>query len=452
VKRLLAALLLVASPALSQSNGWREIANGWGEIQTPPGYSTFPAPATCTTAGQIPVFLGSPLALGCDAGLTYTAATQTLAAERVAATSYSAVPKTVTITGATNATPIVVTATAHGLQTSDWITISGITGNTNANGFFKVTRLTADTFSLQNYSTGAYIAGNGAYGGTPVAVTGIVYGARSIVGDGTLAQPAQGFAGYPALGPFRDSSSYSIVQDGARLLTVGGLSTKVWTSRFQIYNSEVQSSSSGVWSWGGPASATPTAQSHRSQSGTGTNVAAGALTIGTGTSTGNATPPVITFVTTARGTSGTGAQADVNRLTLGANGTTFTTDNGAQWVRGQATELITLSTSGTTTDSSADLLPANSIIESVVLRVTTTITTATDWKAGDATTPGRFTTANGTRTAGTTDIGLVHVDQAGAAGPRQTSAAKLRITTTGTPGAGAVRATVFYRQFVPPTT
>lgn len=65
MKRLLAALLLVASPALSQSNGWREIANGWGEIQTPPGYSTFPAPSTCTTAGQIPVFLGSPLAMAC---------------------------------------------------------------------------------------------------------------------------------------------------------------------------------------------------------------------------------------------------------------------------------------------------------------------------------------------------------------------------------------------------
>jgi len=35
-------------------------------------------PATCTTAGMVPVFLGSPLALGCDAGLTYDAATDTL--------------------------------------------------------------------------------------------------------------------------------------------------------------------------------------------------------------------------------------------------------------------------------------------------------------------------------------------------------------------------------------
>lgn len=125
--------------------------------------------------------------------------------------------------------------------------------------------------------------------------------------------------------------------------------------------------------------------------------------------------------------------------------------NGAQWVRGQASELLTLSTSGATTDTAADLLPANSIIEAVVARVTTTITTATDWKLGDPTTAGRFTAANGTMTAGTTDIGLVHIDQTGAAGPRQTAAAKVRVTTTGTPGAGAVRITVFYRQFVAPT-
>lgn len=34
MKRLLAALLLVASPVLAQENGWQEIQNGWGEIQT----------------------------------------------------------------------------------------------------------------------------------------------------------------------------------------------------------------------------------------------------------------------------------------------------------------------------------------------------------------------------------------------------------------------------------
>lgn len=144
------------------------------------------------------------------------------------------------------------------------------------------------------------------------------------------------------------------------------------------------------------------------------------------------------------GTGGVAGGTAASYKVLGANGET--------WVRGYSTELLTLSTAGTTTDTTGNLLPANAIIEAVVARVTTTITTATDWQLGDATTPGRFTTVNSTLVAGTTDTGLVHIDQSGAAGPRQTAAAKVRVTTTGTPGAGAVRLTVFWRQFTPPST
>lgn len=66
------------------------------------------------------------------------------------------------ITGATNASPIVVTITAHGYATGDQATIIGVLGNTAANGTWTITVLTANTFSL----TGA--VGNGAYtsGGT----------------------------------------------------------------------------------------------------------------------------------------------------------------------------------------------------------------------------------------------------------------------------------------------
>ena len=130
------------------------------------------------------------------------------------------------------------------------------------------------------------------------------------------------------------------------------------------------------------------------------------------------------------------------------------TANAAEWIHGSISELLTLSTAGTTTDTTANLLPANSIIEAVVARVTTTITTATSWQLGDPTTAGRFTNANSTMTAGTTDIGLKHQQGSvatDAAGPVQTAAAKVRVTTVGTPGAGAVRITVFYRQFVAPT-
>lgn len=62
-----------------------------------------------------------------------------------------------TITGATNASPIVVTCAAHGLTTGARITISGVGGNTAANGTFIVTRVDANTFSLDGST------GNGAY-------------------------------------------------------------------------------------------------------------------------------------------------------------------------------------------------------------------------------------------------------------------------------------------------
>jgi hypothetical protein len=61
------------------------------------------------------------------------------------------------VTGATNASPIVATSVSHGLQTGDRVTVAGVLGNTAANGTFTITRLSADTFSLDGST------GNGAY-------------------------------------------------------------------------------------------------------------------------------------------------------------------------------------------------------------------------------------------------------------------------------------------------
>lgn len=142
-------------------------------------------------------------------------------------------------------------------------------------------------------------------------------------------------------------------------------------------------------------------------------------------------------------------------LFLSASDTTLGicgTPNGAMWQQGVASELLTLNTGGLTTDTSANLLPANSIIEAVVCRITTALTVTTNWAVGDATISNRFSSANSTLTLGTTSIGLNHVDQMGTSGPKQISAAKVRITCTGSnPGAGAIRITVFYRTFTPPT-
>lgn len=73
--------------------------------------------------------------------------------------------ETKTITGATNATPIVITIAAHGYLTGDQVQIQNVNGNTAANGNWLITVINANTFSLTSS------VGNGAYtsGGTCIA-------------------------------------------------------------------------------------------------------------------------------------------------------------------------------------------------------------------------------------------------------------------------------------------
>lgn len=67
-----------------------------------------------------------------------------------------------TVTGATNASPIVITSANHKLTTGMKVTIESVGGNTAANGTWTITRIDANTFSLDTST------GNGAYtsGGT----------------------------------------------------------------------------------------------------------------------------------------------------------------------------------------------------------------------------------------------------------------------------------------------
>jgi hypothetical protein len=128
--------------------------------------------------------------------------------------------------------------------------------------------------------------------------------------------------------------------------------------------------------------------------------------------------------------------------------------NGASALECSITESLTLSTGAATTDTAANLLPVDAIIDSVVTRVTTTITTAVSFSVGDPTTAARFSASAGGMSAGSTRVGLDHMSGAVttlAAGPTQAAAAKVRITCNANPGAGVVRITVFYRQFVAPT-
>ncbi len=64
------------------------------------------------------------------------------------------------IADATNATPIVITSTGHGRSTGDTVFIENVTGNDAANGYSDITVLDSDTFELNSSAgTGAYISG-----------------------------------------------------------------------------------------------------------------------------------------------------------------------------------------------------------------------------------------------------------------------------------------------------
>jgi hypothetical protein len=73
----------------------------------------------------------------------------------------------VAITGASNASPIVISSTAHGLSTGDSISVSGVAGNTAANGVFTVTKVDDNSFSLNGTTGNAAYTSGGTWLPTP---------------------------------------------------------------------------------------------------------------------------------------------------------------------------------------------------------------------------------------------------------------------------------------------
>jgi len=66
------------------------------------------------------------------------------------------------ISGATNASPIVITYNSHNLQNGDSVEITGVGGNTAANGVFTISGVTTNTFILDGSTgNGAYTSGGG---------------------------------------------------------------------------------------------------------------------------------------------------------------------------------------------------------------------------------------------------------------------------------------------------
>jgi hypothetical protein len=98
--------------------------------------------------------------------------------------------QTVSVTGATNATPIVITtSTAHNLATGTRVAITGVLGNTAANGNWTITSTGANTLSLDTS------VGNGAYtsGGTVAAFSWTAF-TDALVGQGLSSGIVGGFA------------------------------------------------------------------------------------------------------------------------------------------------------------------------------------------------------------------------------------------------------------------
>ena len=394
-------------------------------------YSSMPAPSGCVFT-SVP-FFGADLKLTCDGAFAFATATKTLtvgalAANNVTATALPAAGSiTVTPQGTTGATTY-----TYSLQAclAD--------GTCNAAGAASTTTEGNATLSASNFNRLAWsaVAGAASYkvrrdvGG---ATQGVIWSGTALTVDDT------GLAGDGTAKPTVDRTGTVTAQRVDALNGTLGTESRWYYNYASAANNEF-----GFASWLQAANAYWIG-TNRTGSGTVRSMYVGPASGRWMVSASNGSLAPIDSATQDIGTT-----TLLPRTIRASTSYEVRTTEGAVWTQGVASELLTLSTAGTTTDTSANLLPANSIIEAVVARVTTTITAATDWKLGDATTPGRFTAANSTLTAGTTDVGLVHVDQAGAAGPRQTTAAKVRITTTGTPGAGVIRVTVFYRQFTPP--
>jgi len=92
-----------------------------------------------------------------------------------------------TVTGATNASPIVITSNGYGFADGDLVTVQNVGGNTAANGVWVAGNLTANTFELKGST------GNGAYtsGGEVVDMQSqhlaAISDALDELGDGTVA-------------------------------------------------------------------------------------------------------------------------------------------------------------------------------------------------------------------------------------------------------------------------
>jgi hypothetical protein len=99
---------------------------------------------------------------------------------------FARVARRKTITAASNATPIVITSSAHGFTAEDLVTVQGVLGNTAANGVWIVANPTDNTYELLgSIGNGAYTSGGEALDLVSQHLSAIVE-ALDAIGDGTV--------------------------------------------------------------------------------------------------------------------------------------------------------------------------------------------------------------------------------------------------------------------------
>ena len=100
------------------------------------------------------------------------------------------------ITAASNATPIVITATAHGFTNGDIVYVDSVGGNLAANGLWKIANVAANTFELTRPPDGVNSTGSAAYtsGGFAVNLGPSASGDNWDDFDGALVGTAQTLA------------------------------------------------------------------------------------------------------------------------------------------------------------------------------------------------------------------------------------------------------------------
>lgn len=137
-------------------------------------YKYFALSAALLLAAQTPaVTLSAPI----TRALVQTSASTGIVTTTVASSS-GTVPgvSNLGVTAATNATPIAITtASAHGLSTGNFVTLSGVLGNTAANGTWTITVTGSSTFTLTGSSgNAAYTSGGIVEGGDLGEVDAII--------------------------------------------------------------------------------------------------------------------------------------------------------------------------------------------------------------------------------------------------------------------------------------